>query len=259
MVAAAVGVSAAAGLAGSAMQSSASQSAANTQAQAANNASGLQWNMFQQLQQNQQPYMNLGQTSIGQMESLLNIGGGGLLNNQFSFNPTMQQLEQTPGYQFTLNRGEQAVNNQMAAQGLNLSGPQGMALANYASGLASQTYQQQYQNALTNFQTNYNVGANQYSRLAGLVGLGQNAAAGVGNAGIQTGANMSNTLTSGAAASAAGTIGSANAASNGLSSLGSNGLLYSLMNPSAGGGAFYGNSSAAGTSTPQDLIAGYTG
>lgn len=252
MVAAAVGVgSAVAGIAGSAMQSSAASDAANTQAQAANNASQMQWQQFQQMQQNLQPYMQLGTNNIPGMQAQLGRLGG----MQFNFNPTQQQLEQTPGYQFTLGQGMNTLNNQLAAKGLNLSGAQARGIADYTTGLASQTYQQQYQNALQNFLTNYNVGSDQYNRLSGLVGVGENAAAGVGNAGLQTASNVGNLLTSGANARAAGTIGSANAINAGLGSAAQGGLLYSLFNqPSS---SIYG--SAASTSTPADLISGYTG
>src|ERR1700744_3470974 len=175
------------------------------------------------MQQNLQPFMQLGASSIPQLQGQI----GKLGNMNFSFNPTEQQLEQTPGYQFTLNQSLNTVNNQLAAKGLNLSGAQAKGIAGYTTGLADQTYQQQYQNALQNFQTNYGVQSDQYHRLSGLVGLGQNAAAGVGNAGLQTANTAGNFLTSGANASAAGTIGAANAANAGLGSLGSSGLLYS--------------------------------
>lgn len=226
MVAAAVGIgTAVAGVAGSAMSSSAAQSAANTQADAAKNASQLQWQQFQQMQQNLQPYMQLGANTIPQLQGQLGKLGG----MQFNFNPTQQQLEQTPGYQFTLNQGLNTVNNSLAAKGLNLSGAQAKGIAGYTTGLADQTYQQQYQNALQQFNTNYGVQSDQYNRMSGLVGLGQNAAAGVGNAGLQTANTAGNFLTSGANAQAAGTIGSANAINSGLNSLAGAGSLYSLM------------------------------
>ncbi|CAG4900845.1 hypothetical protein [Paraburkholderia saeva] len=255
MVAIAGGAIAAAGaLGGAAISASGSKSAAGTQADAANNAAQLQWQQFQQLQQNLQPYMQLGQNSIPGLQSQLGTLGG----MNFSFNPTEAQLEQTPGYQFTLQQGMKNTNNALAAKGLNLSGAQAKGLSSFTTGLADQTYQQQYQNALQNFQTNYGMQSDQYNRLSGLVGLGQNAAAGVGNAGLQTANTAGNFLTSGANAQAAGTIGASNAASSALGSLGQQGLLYSLLNQNSPT-SFYGNSSASGTSTPQDLIAGYTG
>lgn len=239
MVAAAVGIgTAVAGVAGSAMSSSAASNAADTQAAAANNASELQWQQFQQMQKNLQPYMDLGTSSIPQLQGQLGKLGG----MQFSFNPTMQQLEQTPGYQFTLNQGLNTLNNQMAAKGWNMSGAQARGIQDYAQGLASTTFQQQYQNALQNFMTNYGTQSDQYNRMAGLVGVGQNAAAGVGNAGLQTANTAGNYLTQGANAQAAGMMGSANAINQGLGSVSQGGLLYSLLQNGGFGGGGGGSS-----------------
>ena len=89
MVAAAIGGAAVAGLAGSAMQAGAASDAASSQADAANNAANLQWQQFQQMQKNLQPYMNLGTDNIqGMQNQLAKLGG-----MQFSFNPTQAQLE----------------------------------------------------------------------------------------------------------------------------------------------------------------------
>lgn len=223
-----------AGIGGALISSNASRSAANTQADAANRASDLQMQQFQQMQQNLQPYMQLGSSTIPMLQQLL---GGDRLNTQFSFNPTMQQLEQTPGYQFTQQQGNKALDNAMAAKGLSLSGAQLKGLDAYNTGLASQTFQQQYQNALQNFNTNYGQAGDQYNRLAGLVKLGQNSAAGVGDAGIQTASNIGNTLMGGANAQAAGQMGAAKAWNGGLSSLGGAGMLYSMLNGENGAGA----------------------
>lgn len=225
-----------AGLAGAAISSSAAKSAANTQADAANRASDLQMQQFQQMQQNLAPYMQLGSSTIPQLQQLL---GGDRLNTPFSFNPTMQQLEQTPGYQFTQQQGNKALDNAMAAKGLSLSGAQLKGLDSYNTGLASQTFQQQYQNALQNFNTNYGQAADQYNRMSGLVGLGQNAAAGVGNAGLQTASSIGNNMMGGANALAAGRVGSANAISGGLSNLGATGMLYSMLGNNGGSAGVY--------------------
>ncbi|WP_156174074.1 DNA transfer protein p32 [Cupriavidus basilensis] len=227
MVAAAVaGGAIVGGVASGALGAKGAKDAASTQADAANRAADLQWQQFQQMQQNLQPYMNLGSNSIPQLQQLLS---GGALNRQFSFDPTQQQLEQTPGYQFTLQQGLKGVDNAAAAKGLNLSGAQMKGISDYTTGLADQTFQQQYQNALQSFMTNYGVNSDQYNRLAGLVGLGQNAAAGVGNAGLQTASNAGGMLVGGANAQAAGQIGAANAISGGIGSIGSGVGLYSLL------------------------------
>ena len=113
---------------------------------------------------NAQPYMTAGNTATTNALNLANQG--------FNFAPTMAQLEQTPGYQFTLGQGLESVQNGAAARGLGVSGASEKAAANYATGLASNTYQQQFTNALNSYQTNLNAnmglsdqGANTVSNL----------------------------------------------------------------------------------------------
>jgi uncharacterized protein (UPF0333 family) len=60
MVAAAIGVAAVAGLAGSAMSSSAAKSAAKTQANAANNAAGVDMAKYEQTRNDLLPYQQSG-------------------------------------------------------------------------------------------------------------------------------------------------------------------------------------------------------
>lgn len=78
---------------------------------------------------------------------------------QFSFNPS--DLENTPGYQFTKQQGDQGIQQSAAAAGLLGSGSTMRALDAYNTNLASTTYNQQYQNALQAYQTNANVLQNQ--------------------------------------------------------------------------------------------------
>ncbi len=63
-----------------------------------------------------------------------------------TFAPTIENLEKTPGYQFTLDQGLKAVQNSYAAQGLGTSGAAMKGAADYAEGLASTTYQNQFKN-----------------------------------------------------------------------------------------------------------------
>lgn len=221
-------------IAGSLISSNASRSAANKQADAANNASQMQWNQFQQNQANLKPYMDVGTKALNPMYQAMgyNVDGSGSLvkdmtnplNQQFSFNPG--DLTKTPGYQFSLQQGMQGINNSAAAKGLGMSSANMRDAARFATGLADQTYGQQYQRALDTYNTNYNAAANNASRLAGMVQMGQNSAAGVGNMGLQTAMNSGNLLTSGAAAQAAGTIGQANAINSGIGT----GLNYMMTN-----------------------------
>lgn len=52
----------------------------------------------------------------------------------------------TPGYKFQFQQGEQAVLNQMTAQGFGQSGNLGQALVNYGQNEASTVYQQEFNN-----------------------------------------------------------------------------------------------------------------
>ena len=62
------------------------------------------------------------------------------LNGAAGSNQALQTLQNTPGYQFTLGQGNNAINAQAAATGTTGSGNQALALQKYGSGLASQTY-----------------------------------------------------------------------------------------------------------------------
>jgi hypothetical protein len=79
--------------------------------------------------------------------------------------------------------------------------------------------------------------------LQGVVGTGQNAASGAGALGAQAAANIGNTVTSGANASAAGTVGGANALTSALNGVGNSALTYGLLNNNAS------NTSNAGTTS----------
>lgn len=113
----------------------------------------------------------------------------------------LEELQATPGYQFRLQQGTQAVNNSQAAKGSFLSGATLKALQDYSQGLASEEYgnawnrgQQAYQNAFGNDMANKQ---NLFNMLAARAGTGQNAATQMGGNSIAaaTGqaANVGNT------------------------------------------------------------------
>lgn len=236
MIAAGIG---AAGSIGSALiGSSAASSAADEQLQAAQLASQTTMSMFNTEQKNLAPFMNAGTSALSALQGLTgtDAGGNGMGALTQPFQPTMQQLESTPGYQFTLQQGQQATQNSYAAQGLGQSGAAQKGAAQYAENLASTTYQQQFSNYLSQNQQIYNM-------LGGLVQTGEGAATNTANMGMQATAQSNNYLTSGAAAGAAGTIGSANALAGGIS--GATGALgnYALLSQLSGmyGSGGFGN------------------
>ncbi|HEY2416391.1 MAG TPA: hypothetical protein VGH84_00610, partial [Steroidobacteraceae bacterium] len=167
---------------------------------------------------------------------------------------TQAQLEATPGYQFARDQGLKAVQSSAAARGLGVSGASLKGAATYATGLASNTYQQQFNNAQTNFQNliNLNTGAqanlqNQYARLAGLTTTGENAAAQTGQQGTTAAAYQGNYLTQAGQATGAGTVNAGNALNQGVQNYLGYNLAQQYLTPSAGGATSGYGTSAPGT------------
>lgn len=187
--------------------SNAAKSAAKTQAAATDRATQIQKDIYDANVARQQPYVDTG----NQANALLREG-----TNSFT-SPLLKPiemdqatLEKTPGYKFNLEQGLKATQNSAAARGLGVSGAALKGAAEYATGLADSTYQNQFNNALTN-QTN------QFNRLFNLTTLGENAAAGVGAQGVETGANIGSNIIGGANAQAAAQIAGGKAISGGIS------------------------------------------
>jgi hypothetical protein len=184
------------------------------------------------------PYQTVGATAAGGLNTLL--------QNGFQA-PTLAQAEQTPGYQFNLQTGTNAIDENAAATGELMSGNTGVALQQFGQGLAQNTYQQAYQNALNSYMANYQT-------LAGGTQLGESSTGQLAGANLTTAGNTANIdLTSAqaiaqqqnnaAAARASGYLGSANAWSNaaggmaaGLTSLPGVGAGLSMLGGGGGGG-----------------------
>jgi len=234
------------------IQANAANKAADVSLQEANNSNALIQKTYESNKALLSPYVSAGTSALTSLEGMA---------GQANFAPTMEQLQQTPGYQFTLQQGLLATQAGSSAQGMGsavagvgsgqtpgigASGPLGKALANYAEGLASTTYQQQFQNYLTQNQQNYN-------QLAGIVSTGESAGAAIAGVGQTAAGQSSNALltgsgqygsatTAGAAASAAGVTGAA-------SSLGNSALLYGLLGNSSSGSSLFAGSSASGSAS----------
>lgn len=125
-------------------------------------------------------------------------------------------LRSTPGYQFTMDQGTQAIQRNAAASGRLDSGATLKALQTFGEGTADQTYN------------------NYINQLMSVAGLGQTSTTALGNTGSTAANNMSaNTMAAGNA-QASGYINSANAVNGAISGVGNtvNGGLqnYMLMN-----------------------------
>ena len=108
-----------------------------------------------------QPYSQAGLNGLNNLTSAM----PGLTAN---FDPS--NLQNTPGYQFALNQGLNAINSSASARGLLNSGGTMASLNNYAQNAAGQQYQNAFNNYQAQNQQNYNM-------LSGIAGIGQNAAA----------------------------------------------------------------------------------
>lgn len=150
-----------AGVAGSALQADATKSAAEDANQTQQRAQDQAEARFQQTRQDQMPYMEAGTNALGPQQDLLG------LNGQEAADKAMGNFQASPGYQYQLEQGIRAIDNSASANGMLNSGSRMKALQDRGNSLAAQDF------------------GTYYNRLAGLAGLGQNAAAGVGNTGTQ--------------------------------------------------------------------------
>lgn len=225
-------------VAGAVISSNAAGDAANTEAQAANNATNTQLQMFDQTQANEAPYLQAGNNALVALQQGVGVGPGtngtgvGSLNAPF----TTAQFQNSPGYQFQMQQGENAVLNNRSALGGVDSGNTLKALTQFGQGTANQDYWNAY-NAYTANQNQ------RFGQLQTLAGSGQNAAGNLGALGTQVGASVGNNIIGAGNASAAGTVATGNTISNGINNLSSN---YLLFNALQGGSPFGGTPSYTG-------------
>ena len=210
----AIGVGAVGSLAAAGIGASATSSAAQEQLQAAQQAQQNTMKMFNTGVTAEQPYLSLGKGAASALATATGSGPGGNPANALltaKFQPTMAQLAQTPGYQFTLQQGLEQAQSGFAAQGLASSGAALKGGSQYASGLAANTYEQQFNN---NLQYQNQV----YNMLQGETNTGAGAAGSILGGALTAAGQVNNAGIGGAAAGAAGQIGTANALTGGIGS-----------------------------------------
>jgi len=253
------------------------KNAASAQTTAANNASNTQWNMFENILGNLQPFMNFGASNIPGYQGAINTAGGTFNNilTQLQTNPnfttaptpftppTAADAASVPGYAFMQDQGLKATQAGFAAQGLGSSGAAIKGAGQYATNLATTTIpqwlqllqgfqQQSYTQQLGNRQYLLNAllqgipGAQALvSNYAAPVATGLNAAGALSGYGQNTASSVAgNTLAAGNAQGAsdvaqAGALGGI--PQNAFNSLLQYQLINSLNKP---------NSTAAAASTP---------
>jgi len=217
----------AAATAGSALVgASASRSAANTQANAAQAGIDAQERMFERQVQLQEPWRKAGEEALNKLIPLS--------SNYTPFG--MSQFQTDPGYAFRLSEGMKALDRTAAQRGGLLSGATLKGAQRYGQDLASQ----EYQNAFNRYQIERNA---QLNPLQSLAGVGQSATNTLTGAAGQMGQNLAAGYGNIGQARASGYVGGANALT---SALGTGANFYQNQQyinrlPIPGGGSPYGS------------------
>jgi curli biogenesis system outer membrane secretion channel CsgG len=213
-------------LIGGVMSSNAQKKAANTAASAEIYAAELQMEesrrQFDEIRALMRPYVDAGNEAMNQQRALLGLSGQGA---QASAINALQNSSQFAALQ---QQGENAIlQNAAATGGLRGGNTQG-ALAQFRPALLNQLIE------------------SQYSKLGGLTSIGQNAAAGVGNAGMTTTGQINQALGNMGSAQAGAALarGQANAnmiggITNAFGTLAGSGAFGSSITPSASSVANY--------------------
>ena len=167
----------------SSMQSDAASEAAGAQSGAAQAGIDEQRRQFDEIQRLLAPYVQAGQPALAGMQNLIGLGGAEAQQQAIA------GIEQSPLLQALTRQGEEAILQRASATGGLRGGNVQAALAQFRPQMLQQALEQQY------------------SRLGGLTSLGQQSAARVGTAGMETGVNVGNLLQQQGAARAGGALG----------------------------------------------------
>lgn len=218
-------IGAGASLAGGLLASSASNKAANTQAQSADKATALQKEMWQKQLELQKPFYEAGLTGQNALLQYLGLGGDKTAANYGAgmkpFDASM--MYQDPGYQFRLSEGLKAIDQQAAARGGLLSGNALKAAGRYGQDYASN----EYNNAFNRYWNQRNQILNP---MQSLLGQAQTSAANMGGASQNYATGAGNTMMQAGNARASGYMGGANALNSALTGAANQYMNYNMMN-----------------------------
>ena len=162
-------IGAGASLLGGAMQSNAASNASNQQSAATDASIAEQRRQYDLTRGDSAPYREAGTKALGQLQG------------EIGTMPTSQDVMNSPGYQFGLQQGQQAIDRKTAAAGGRVSGAALKSAAEYGTNYATTGYNAEYQRR-----------QDRLNRLASLAGVGQSATASSSAAG----SNMANQTSS---------------------------------------------------------------
>ncbi|WP_337080760.1 hypothetical protein [Acinetobacter pittii] len=177
-------------------QKKAAREASEAQTESSQAAIDEQKRQFDAVQELMKPYVNAGTGALAGQQDLLGLNGAA--KQQTAINA----INSSPAMQTYLQQGENAILQNASATGGLRGGNIQSALSQFRPQLLNQLINQQYQN------------------LGGLTSIGQNSAAGVGNAGMQSANNIGNLLTQMGAAQAGNAMAQGQASANQWASIG---------------------------------------
>lgn len=205
---------AAGAIGGALISSNSAKNAANKQSGAAQNATQLQQQEYDQTRSDNMPALNARNASLQRLQDLLGISGNTHATGYGSLSGPINpgDVMSSPGYQFGLKQGQTTLNNQEVARGMSNSGQALKAAAQYGTDYATTKYDDAFNREVANRSA-------QLNPLQSAAGLGQTGASTVAAAGSnyanQAGQNM---IGAGNAQAAAG-IAQGNAITGGINQL----------------------------------------
>lgn len=215
-----------------------SQQASQAQTEAEQQALAFQQQVYGNTQQNLLPFLRGGTQAWEELLRHLGTPGqpGVLTESPAKFGnlpyPTAATFKQSPGYQFQLQQGTQAIRDAGAGVGGTLNGNMLKSLQTYGTGLANQDWY----NYLNEYWNRYNAASqgqqNLFNRFAGIGQAGQQAANTQGQQGTAFAGLIGNTLGNIGASQAAGILGQYGSIANTLTP----NNLQMLYNTFSGGG-----------------------
>ena len=267
------GASAASG----AMGAKAAGKAANQQA--AGQQAGLDETrrQFDVSQSNSQPFVEAGQQSIGSLMDALKsgkfgLGSAGAAPADFKA-PTLEEVQQTPGYQFAAQQGSKGILQASAAGGGGISGGTSKALQGYQTQLANTTYgdafsraMQAYQSQLAGYGTRLAANQQEFGQMFAPAQLGAGATANINQIGGNASSTIAQLMAGIGSTNAAGTIGGSrqitsgmNSAANSISQAMLMNVLFGKSGIGGGGGAVSGGGGYAPNGTDYSGASGVGG
>ncbi len=181
------------------MSSRAANNATDAQVEASEDSIKEQRRQFDLTREDFQPFRDAGYNALAGYNYELGMGEKPSGYSGF---------EQSPGYLYQLEQGNQAIANSSAARGMRLSGDTMLDFQEHAMGLANQDY------------------GNYLGRFAGLVDVGSGSTSAVASYGANTANNISNAYSNIGTAQAEGYMNQNAAFSNTLNNLASVGGMY---------------------------------